>query len=70
MPHVRAEITGTVFRIECAVGDGVTRGETVLIMESMKLEIPLESTHDGTVTGIRCEEGEAVEEGQVLVVLA
>ena len=69
MPDLRAEVTGTVFRIECAVGDAVAAGKTVLIMESMKLEIPLESTHDGTVTEIRCEEGEAVQEGDILVVI-
>lgn len=70
MPDLRAEVTGTVFRIECSVGDSVVKGGTVLIMESMKLEIPLESTHEGTVTEIRCEEGQAVQEGEVLVVLA
>ncbi len=69
MPDLRAEITGTVFRIECSVGDNVAKGGTVLIMESMKMEIPLESTHDGTIMEIRCEEGQAVQEGDVLVVL-
>jgi acetyl-CoA carboxylase biotin carboxyl carrier protein len=51
------------------VGDAVVAGKTVLIMESMKLEIPLESTHDGTVAEIRCKEGQAVQEGEILVVL-
>jgi acetyl-CoA carboxylase biotin carboxyl carrier protein len=69
LPDLRAEVTGTVFRIECSVGDTVAEGGTVLIMESMKLEIPLESTHGGTVTEIRCAEGQAVEEGEILVVL-
>ncbi len=70
MPDLRSEVTGTVFRIECSVGDSVVKGGTVLIMESMKLEIPLESAHAGTVTEIRCEEGQAVQEGEILVVLA
>jgi acetyl-CoA carboxylase biotin carboxyl carrier protein len=69
LPDLRAEITGTVFKIECSVGDSVAKGGTVLIMESMKMEIPLESTHDGTIKEIRCEEGQAVQEGDVLVVL-
>ena len=69
MPDLRAEVTGTVFRLECAVGDAVVKGGVVLIMESMKLEIPLEATHDGTVAEIRCAEGQAVQEGEILVVL-
>ena len=69
MPDLRAEVTGTVFRIDCFVGETVVKGATVLILESMKMEIPLESTHDGTVAEIRCEEGQAVDEGDVLVVL-
>ena len=69
MPELRAEVTGTVFKIECRVGDAVAQGGTVLIMESMKLEIPLEATSDGTTREIRCEEGQAVQEGDVLVVI-
>ena len=69
MPDLRAEVTGTVFRIECSVGDSVVKGGTVLILESMKMEIPLESTHDGTVKEIRCQEGQAIQEGDVLVVV-
>jgi acetyl-CoA carboxylase biotin carboxyl carrier protein len=69
LPDLRAEVTGTVFKIECRVGDAVVRGGTVLIMESMKLEIPLESPEDGTITEIRCEEGQAVQEGEILVVM-
>jgi acetyl-CoA carboxylase biotin carboxyl carrier protein len=69
LPDLRAEVTGTIFRIECSLGETVARGATVLIMESMKMEIPLESTHDGTVAEIRCQEGQAVDEGEILVVL-
>ena len=69
MPDVEAHITGTVWKIEVAVGDSVEEGDTVVILESMKMEIPVESEDDGTVKEIRCEEGQAVSEGDVLVVL-
>ena len=66
---VTAHITGNVWKIEVAVGDEVSDGDTVVILESMKMEIPVESEDDGTVTEIRCEEGQSVNEGDVLVVL-
>ncbi len=69
MADVEAHITGTVWKIECEVGDEVAEGDTVLILESMKMEMPVEAEDAGTVTEIRCEEGQAVNEGDTLVVL-
>ncbi len=69
MPNVEAHITGNIWKIEVAVGDTIAEGDTVVILESMKMEIPVEAEDDGTVTEIRCEEGQAVSEGDVLVVL-
>ena len=69
MPDVEAHITGTVWKIEVAVGDKVDEGDTVVILESMKMEMPVEAEDDGTVTEIACEEGQAVSEGDTLVVL-
>ena len=69
MAEIEAHITGNVWKIEIAVGDEVGDGDTVVILESMKMEIPVESEEDGTVREIRCEEGQAVSEGDVLVVL-
>jgi acetyl-CoA carboxylase biotin carboxyl carrier protein len=69
MPEIEAHITGNVWKIEVAEGDAVAEGETVVILESMKMEIPVEAEDEGTVTEIRCEEGQAVSEGDVLVVL-
>ena len=69
MSEVEAHITGTVWKIECAVGDQVEEGDTVVILESMKMEMPVEAEDPGTVTEIRCEEGQSVQEGDVLVVL-
>ena len=68
--NVEAHITGTVWKIEVAVGDQVEEGDTVAILESMKMEMPVEAEDEGgTVAEIRCKEGQAVNEGDVLVVL-
>ncbi len=69
MPDVEAHITGTVWKIEVAVGDKVDEGDTVVILESMKMEMPVEAEDAGTVAEILCEEGQAVNEGDALVVL-
>ena len=67
--NVEAHITGTVWKIEVKVGDTVEEGDTVAILESMKMEMPVEAEDEGTVAEIRCEEGQAVSEGDTLVVL-
>jgi acetyl-CoA carboxylase biotin carboxyl carrier protein len=69
MTEVEAHITGTVWKIEVAVGDDVADGDTVVILESMKMEMPVEVEDDGKVAEIRCAEGQSVHEGDVLVVL-
>ena len=69
MPDVEAHITGTVWKIECQVGQTVEEGDTLLILESMKMEMPVEAEDDGTVKEIVCTEGQSVSEGETLVVL-
>jgi len=69
VPEVLAHITGTVWKIEVAVGDQVELDDEVVILESMKMEMPVEAEDSGTVAEIRCEEGQSVSEGDVLVVL-
>ena len=69
MADIEAHITGNVWKIEVAVGDTVEDGDTVAILESMKMEIPVEAEDDGTVKEIRCAEGDSVSEGDVLIVL-
>ena len=69
MADIEAHITGNVWKIEVKVGDEVSDGDTVAILESMKMEIPVESEDDGVVKEIRCEEGQSVSEGDVRVVL-
>jgi len=69
LPDVAAHITGTVWKIECEVGDAVREGDTVVVLESMKMEMPVESEDAGTVRSIHVEEGQAVREGDALVTL-
>jgi acetyl-CoA carboxylase biotin carboxyl carrier protein len=69
LPEVEAHITGTVWKIECEVGQDIEEGDTLVILESMKMEMPVEAEDDGTVKEIACEEGQAVSEGDTLVVL-
>ena len=69
MPDVEAHITGTVWKIECEVGDPVREGDTVVVLESMKMEMPVESEDAGTVRTIHVEEGQVVREGDALVTL-
>ena len=69
MANVEAHITGTVWKIEVSPGDTVDEGDTVVILESMKMEMPVEAEDDGTVREIVCAEGQSVSEGDTLVVL-
>ncbi len=67
---VNAHITGTVWKINVKVGDTVAEGETVAILESMKMEMPVESPAAGTVLAILAKEGTPIEEGAPLVELS
>ena len=69
MADVEAHITGTVWKIEVQIGDAVEEGDTVVILESMKMEMPVDAEDEGKVKQILCEEGQAVNEGDTLVVL-
>jgi acetyl-CoA carboxylase biotin carboxyl carrier protein len=69
MANIKAHITGTVWKIEVKVGEKVEEGTTVAILESMKMEMPVESEEEGTVKAILVKESQAVTEGQVLVEL-
>jgi acetyl-CoA carboxylase biotin carboxyl carrier protein len=67
--EVEAQITGNVWKIETTVGAQVEEDDVLLIIESMKMEIPVEAPEDGKVLEIKVAEGQAIEEGDVLVVL-
>jgi acetyl-CoA carboxylase biotin carboxyl carrier protein len=67
--EVCSEVSGSVWKIECEVGQAVSEGDTLVIVESMKMEIPVEATRSGTVKEIRVEQGTPVSEGTVVVLL-
>ena len=69
LPAVEAHITGTVWKIEVEVGDRVEEGDTVVILESMKMEIPVEADSAGTVVKILVAEGDVVDDGLALMEL-
>jgi acetyl-CoA carboxylase biotin carboxyl carrier protein len=69
VPDVEAHITGTVWKIEVQIGEAVQEGDTVVVLESMKMEMPVEAEDPGVVTEILVEEGQSVSEGDTLVVL-
>jgi acetyl-CoA carboxylase biotin carboxyl carrier protein len=69
LADIEAHITGTVWKIEVSPGDNVDEGDTVVILESMKMEMPVEAEDAGTVKEILVEEGQSVSEGDTLVVL-
>ena len=67
--EVEAQITGNVWKIQVSVGDTVSEGDELIILESMKMEIPVEAPSSGRVSEIRVAEGDSIEEGAVLLVL-
>jgi acetyl-CoA carboxylase biotin carboxyl carrier protein len=67
--NITAHITGTIWKIEKKPGDAVAAGDSVVIIESMKMEVPVESPKPGKIIELRCSEGQLVEEGAVLAVL-
>lgn len=67
--EVEAQITGNIWKIEKAVGDEISEGDILIIMESMKMEIPVEAPCSGRLAEMRVQEGDSVEEGAVLVVV-
>jgi len=67
--EVKAELVGSVWKITAKPGDQVAEEDTLLILESMKMEIPVTAPRAGIVKEIRVKETDVVKEGQVLVVL-
>ncbi|HAW10404.1 MAG: biotin/lipoyl-binding carrier protein [Candidatus Dormibacteria bacterium] len=67
--EVRAEVIGSLWRIVVEVGQRVEEDETILVLESMKMEIPVTSPIGGTVTAILASRGEVVQEGQTVAIV-
>ena len=66
---VKSEVTGAVWKIEKQVGDAVAGGDTIMVIESMKMEIPVICEEFGTVSEIRVKEGDAITEGGVVAII-
>ena len=69
MTEVKAELVGNVWKVEAKPGDQVAEEDVLIVLESMKMEIPVTSPVAGTVKEIRVKEKDVVREGQVLVVI-
>jgi 3-methylcrotonyl-CoA carboxylase alpha subunit len=67
LTDLSAPMPATVLKILTAPGKTVRRGETLILLEAMKMELPLRAPQDGTVTEVRCTEGQLVQPGSVLV---
>ena len=67
--EVESEITGNVWKIELKVGDKVELEDTIMILESMKMEIPVEAPCAGTIKELLVKEEQSVEEDQVLAII-
>ncbi len=66
---VKAHITGTVWKIEKKVGDKVAEGDVLVILESMKMEMPIEAPVAGTIAKVTVSESQPVNEGDVVAVI-
>ena len=70
MPEeVKAHITGVVFQVTSKAGDRVAAGDPIIVLESMKMEIPVEAPRDGTVREVTVAEGQTVQEGDTVAIL-
>jgi len=67
--EVESEVTGNVWKIESKVGDKVVEEDVLMILESMKMEIPVEAPSAGTIVEILVNEEDAVEEDQVVAII-
>ncbi|HTI54200.1 MAG TPA: biotin/lipoyl-binding carrier protein [Verrucomicrobiae bacterium] len=66
---VKAHITGVVFQLTTKPGDAVAAGDPVIVLESMKMEIPVEAPRAGKVREIKVAEGQTVQEGDTVAVI-
>jgi len=68
--EVEAQIAGSLWKIEKTVGDAVKTDDVIMIIESLKMEIPVEAPCAGTISEIRVAEGDSIEEGMILAMIA
>ena len=70
MAEIRAEMVANVWKVVAAQGDHVDDGDTLVILESMKMEIPVLAEAAGTITGLHVAEGDVVQEGDLIAEIA
>jgi acetyl-CoA carboxylase biotin carboxyl carrier protein len=68
--EIRAEMVANVWKVVASMGDTVAEGDTLVILESMKMEIPVVAESDGTVAELAVHEGDVVQEGDLIAVIA
>jgi biotin carboxyl carrier protein len=69
MTEVQAEMVANVWKVVASQGDAVEDGDTLVILESMKMEIPVLAESSGTLSELRVSEGQVVQEGDVIAVI-
>ena len=69
MSEVRAEMVANVWKVVAAEGSSVADGDTLVILESMKMEIPVMAEESGTLTKLAVAEGDVVQEGDLIAVI-
>lgn len=69
MTELKASMAGNVWKVNVEVGDAVAKGDQVVILESMKMEIPIESSVDGSVKEVKVNEGDFINEGELVVII-
>jgi biotin carboxyl carrier protein len=69
MTRILSDMVANVWKVEVSAGQRVSAGDTIVILESMKTEIPIEAPHDGVVRDVRVVEGERIVEGDVIAVI-
>ena len=69
MAEVRAEMVANVWKVVAAEGDAVADGDTLVILESMKMEIPVLAEDSGTITRLAVAEGDVIQEGDLIAVI-
>lgn len=67
--NVESPVAGKIFKIETTPGQSLSKGDTILVLESMKMEIPVVAPQDGTVAGFNVAAGDAVEAGDVIATM-
>ncbi|MCM5569941.1 biotin/lipoyl-binding carrier protein [Burkholderiaceae bacterium FT117] len=67
---VRAEVTGSVWKLLKQPGDAIASGDEIMLIESMKMEIPVVADEDGTLSELLVAEGDPIQEGQVVATIS